>query len=124
MAQRILIIDDDLFIRELYTEILKKEGYEVEAAVDGKEGMAKIQTGQYSLILLDMNMPNLSGLDVLDQLSNDQNTTATAPIILLTNSADDEKVKAGLEKGAKSFLIKADMTPDQLLENIKKILAS
>ncbi len=122
MAQKILVIDDDLFIRELYDTVLKKEGYEVDLATTGEEGLTKLHSGGYSLTLLDMRLPTLDGLGVLNELSNNPPTIKNGPIILLSNMGLDEQVKEGLQKGASSYLVKADLTPDQLLENIKKLL--
>ena len=124
MTQKILVIDDDLFIRELYQEILSKDGYLVELAENGNEGLTKLQTGGYSLILLDMNMEPISGLDVLEKLTSSGIKEKNGPIFLLTNMSMDDNVKKGLEKGAVGYFVKADLTPDQLLEQIKKHLPS
>ncbi len=123
MAQKILVIDDDLFIRELYDTVLRKNGYEVDLATTGEEGLGKLQSGGYALTLLDMHMPTLDGLGVLTGLSNNPPTVKNGPIILLSNMGLDELVKEGLQKGARAYLVKADLTPDQLLENIKKFLS-
>lgn len=123
MAQKILVVDDDLFIRELYDTVLKKEGYEVDLAINGEEGLAKLQYGGYDLTLLDMRMPTLDGLGVLNELSKNPTTLKNGPIILLSNMGLDEQVKEGLQKGAQTYLVKADLTPDQLLENIKKLIS-
>ena len=69
MAQKILLVDDDQFIREIYEELLKKAGYEVDTAVDGKEGYEKILNGGYNLILLDVMLPFLDGIGILDELT-------------------------------------------------------
>lgn len=122
MAQKILVVDDDQFIRELYETILKNAGYEVDLAVNGEEGLAKLQSGGYSLTLLDMRMPGLDGLGLLDSLKKTTLQVSNGPIILLTNAGVDEKATEGMQKGATAYLVKADMTPDQLLENIKKFL--
>jgi CheY-like chemotaxis protein len=124
MAQKILVIDDDLFIREIYVELLKKDGYEVDSAVDGEDGLAKLQTGGYALTLLDLMMPKLDGIGVLDGLAKNPPQIKNGPIILLSNSGHNAVVDEGLNKGAASFLVKADLTPDQLLANIKTLLAT
>ncbi len=123
ITQKILVIDDDLFIRELYETVLKNKGFDVDTAPTGEEGLAKLQNGGYSLTLLDMRMPTLDGLGVLNELSKNPPTLKNGPIILLSNMGLDEQVKGGLEIGAHSFLVKADLTPDQLIENIKKYLS-
>ncbi|HUQ85428.1 MAG TPA: response regulator [Candidatus Limnocylindrales bacterium] len=122
MAQKILIIDDDLFIREIYTNVLKKAGYEVDLAENGEEGYSKLHSGGYSLCLLDMRMPDLSGLEVIERIQKNPPILPNGPLVLLTNMGFDQDAKEGMEKGANSYLVKADLTPDQLVENIKKLL--
>lgn len=122
MAKKVLVVDDDLFIRELYEEVLKDDGFTVDSAVDGEEGLKKIQAGGYDLILLDVMMPKKDGLGVLGELSAHPPTEKNGPILLLTNLGHDPIIKEAINKGATSYLNKADMTPDQLLEKIKKFL--
>lgn len=122
MINRILIIDDDLFIREIYEDVLKKAGYDVEAAKNGEEGYSKLHSGGYSLALLDMRMPDLSGLEVLDRIQKNPPILPNGPVVLLTNMGFDQDAEDGMKKGANSYLVKAELTPDQLLENIKKLL--
>ncbi len=122
MAKRVLVVDDDQYIRELYEEVLKAEGYEVETAFDGEEGYNKLLEGGYDLALLDMMMPKLDGMGVLSKLFENPPVTKNGPIILLTNLGHDPILNDALKKGAASFLIKADMTPDQLIANVKKFL--
>jgi CheY-like chemotaxis protein len=122
MNKRILVVDDDLYIRELYEEVLKNEGYTVEAATNGEEGLAKLQEGGYDLALLDVMMPKLDGLGVLTALSQHPAKTPNGPIILLTNLGHDPVIKDAMLHGAATYLIKAEMTPDQLLAKVKKLL--
>lgn len=117
-----MIVDDDQYIRELYDEVLRDEGFETETAVDGEEGLAKLQRGGYNLVLLDVMMPKLDGLKVLENLSQNKPLTPNGPIILLTNLGHDPIIKEALNKGATSYLIKADLTPDQLINNLKKYI--
>ncbi|HVF69968.1 MAG TPA: response regulator, partial [Xanthomonadales bacterium] len=107
---------------ELYNEVITKAGYEVELAVNGEEGFQKLQAGGYSLILLDMRLTDMSGVDVLAKLQNNPPNLPNGPVILLTNMEFDDEVKKGLENGANSYLVKADLTPEQLITNIKKLL--
>lgn len=122
MSKKILIVDDDMYLRDLYEEILKEAGFEVETAADGREGLTKLSLGGYDLTLLDVMMPHLDGLGVLSKLQEVKPTTPNGPIVLLTNLAHDPVIKEGLSKGAVAYLIKADMTPDQVLENVKKYI--
>lgn len=122
MAKKVLVVDDDLFIRELYEEVLKDDGFEVDSAVDGEEGLRKLQQGGYDLVLLDVMMPKKDGLGVLGELLSHPAQKPNGAILLLTNLGHDPIIQEAMNKGATSYLNKADMTPDQLLENIKKFL--
>jgi CheY-like chemotaxis protein len=117
---KILIVDDDAYLRELYEEVLKAEGYDVITAVDGEDGLAKLQQGGFDLTLLDVMMPKLDGLGVLKKLHETPPTNPNKTILLLTNLAQDPIVQEALHLGVKSYLIKADITPDQLIEKVKE----
>jgi CheY-like chemotaxis protein len=122
MAKKILIVDDDAYLRDLYEEVLKDEGYEVTTAVDGEEGATKLAQGGYDLTLLDVMMPKLDGLGVLKKLKETPPTIPNGTILLLTNLAQDPIVTEAMQTGAKSYMIKADITPDQLVEKVKEYL--
>lgn len=122
MTKKILIIDDDAYLRDLYEEVLKDEGYDVSTAVDGEDGVEKLGQGGFNLTLLDVMMPKLDGLGVLKKIQTTPPSTSNGPIILLTNLAQDPIVSEALTLGAKSYIIKADITPDQLLEKVKNFL--
>ncbi len=124
MAQKILVVDDDTYLRDLYEEVLKDEGFEVDTATDGQEGLVKMTEGGYDLILLDVVMPKMDGLSVLNALSQNPPKSKNGPVILLTNLAHDPIIKEALSKGAYSYLIKTDSTPDKIIENVKKILSN
>jgi CheY-like chemotaxis protein len=122
MAKRILFVDDDLYIRDIYEEVLKSEGYIVETAINGEEGLAKLKVGGYDLVLLDVMMPTLDGIGVLEELQKNPPQQKNGPIILLTNLGFDPLVKTAKDKGVASYIIKADLTPRDLLEKIKQTL--
>ena len=122
MAHKILIVDDDLYIRELYEEVLKDAGYEVSTAVDGEDGLSKVKVGGFDLILLDVMMPKLDGLGVLQKLSELSPKPTNGPIILLTNLSHDPIINEAMQHGASTYMIKADVTPDQLLAKVKEVV--
>lgn len=122
MAKKVIVIDDDLYIRELYVEVLKNAGYEVDSAVNGEDAYNKLKNGGYSLILLDIMMPKMDGLEIMDTLKKNPPTVKNGPILLLTNLDHEPLVKDALDKGASAFIIKADITPEVLLEQVKKYL--
>lgn len=122
MAHKLLIVDDDLYIRELYEEVLKDAGYDVSTAVDGEDGLSKLKQGGYELVLLDVMMPKLDGLGVLQKLSELSPKPTNGPIILLTNLSHDPIINEAMQHGASTYMIKADVTPDQLLAKVKEII--
>lgn len=122
MSKRILIIDDDLYIRELYEEVLKTAGFQVVGAVDGKVGLIKIIEGGFDLILLDVMMPELDGIQVLHALKITPPKKSNGKIILLTNLSHDPTIQEGLNSGAAAYLIKADITPDQLVSKVTELI--
>lgn len=118
---KILVVEDDLFLRELYTDILGAEGYKVEGAQDGEEALQKIKVGGYDLILLDIIMPKMDGLTVMKQM---QNTTPQNPnkcVVFLTNLDKDEEIKTALQLG-NGYLIKSQITPGSLVLEVKAYL--
>lgn len=122
MTKKIMVVDDDLYIRELYVEVLKDEGYTVESAANGEEALNKLKLGGYDLILLDIMMPKLDGLGIMDALNKTPPPVKNGPIILLTNLDHDPLIKDAMSKGAVAFIIKADITPADLLGQVKKYL--
>jgi CheY-like chemotaxis protein len=120
--QKILVIEDDQYLRDVYQEVLTEAGYDITASVDGEEGLVKIREGGYSLILLDMMMPRLDGLGVLEALKGNSPKVTNGPIILLTNLAHDPVINKALSLGAKDYLIKSDLNPDQLVVKIRELI--
>lgn len=121
---RVLIAEDEQFIRDVYAEMLKNEGFLVEIAVDGKQALEKMQVGGYDLVLLDIMMPFIDGLGVLMKLQETPPTTPNKHILICTSLAADPAVKEALDHGAQDVVFKPDVTPDQLVEKVKKTLAT
>lgn len=123
MAKKLIVIDDDMYIRELYEEVLKSEGYDVDTAVNGQDAIDKLKQGGYDLILLDIMMPKVDGLGVMQALAAEPPAKPNGPILMLTNLDHEPLIQDALKKGAQAFLIKADITPADLMEQVKKYLA-
>jgi CheY-like chemotaxis protein len=117
--KKLLIIEDDLFIRELYQKHLEMAGYTVDTAVDGQEGKEKIFANPYDMILLDIMLPRMNGLDVLKQVKEDS-THKDVPVIILSNLGQDSVVSRGLALGAISYIIKSDITPAEMVKLIQE----
>ena len=123
MAQKILVVEDDQFLRELYNELLVEEGYSVDLAADGEEGLNKVLVGGYDLVLLDIMLPKMDGLEILRRVKDKHPATPNGPVVLLTNLGQDSIIKEGFNLGASGYLIKSAMNPDQVLSEIKVFLS-
>ncbi len=119
---KILIVDDDKDIQDVYQEVLKNEGYKVDFATNGKEGLGKIYQGGYDLILLDIMMPQIDGISVLEKLNVKPPDRYNGPIFVLSQLNQQEIVDKAKSLGAKGYLVKSQMTPDQVLTTIAQIL--
>lgn len=120
---KILCIEDDFFIADMYTRALKKAGHEVETIADGREALDRIRQEVFDIILLDIMIPEISGVEILKKLrGNDPKNLPLTKIIITTNFDEPEEDRAYLEELADGYLIKADVTPSNLLEIIDQIL--
>lgn len=117
----VLIIEDDQFLRNLCIRKLQKENFNVIFAVDGEEGLRKIQEEKPDLVLLDILLPGLNGFDVVQAVKNNPETS-NIPIILLSNLGDKSDVNKGLGLGAEDYLIKAHFTPGEIVDKIREWL--
>jgi DNA-binding response OmpR family regulator len=121
-TKKILCIEDEYFIGELYDRALTKAGYEVKTVIDGDEGLKEAQTNQYDIILLDLMVPNMTGMDILKYLRDPKQTpNFHSKIIITTNLEQREEVRASIEKQADGYLVKADITPHELVDILSKI---
>ena len=120
-SKKILIVEDDKFLRELIARKLLGEGYNIVEAVDGEEGIRKIKEEKPNLILLDLILPGADGFEVLSKTKGDP-AVSSIPVIILSNLGQKEDVERGLKLGAVDYLIKAHFTPGEIVEKIKIIL--
>jgi DNA-binding response OmpR family regulator len=114
----ILLIEDDLFIGEMYSRSLSREGYQVDLIKDGEEGLKAALGKQYDLILLDVMLPEKRGTEILQALRGGEDKVPNSRIVILTNFEQDEESKMAMQSKADGYLIKADITPRRLLEII------
>jgi len=118
---KILIIEDDKFLRELITKKVGAEGYEVVGATDGEEGLRMAGQENPNLILLDLILPTMDGFEVLRQLKGEA-ATKNIPVIILSNLGQKEDVDKGMQLGAIDYMVKAHFTPGEITEKIKSIV--
>lgn len=119
-TKTILIVEDDLFIREIYEYTLKKNGYNVTCAENGQEGL-NMAKQLPDLILLDIMMPILNGIEVLKQLKADS-TLKKIPVVLITNLGDRNIIEQAFQIGAQGYLLKVRFDPKSVAIEIKKYL--
>ena len=118
---KILIIEDDIEILNLYKTAFAIEKFEVVTAENGEEGLQKVKEEKPSLILLDIMMPVLDGFQVLLRLKADA-TTSYIPVVVLTSLADVRDAQSCLYMGAVKYLIKSESTPKQIVDIVKETL--
>ena len=104
-AKQIIIADDSPIIRKLLYQLLTREGYTVTVTEDGAELLEKFYSGTYHLVILDLNMPNVSGLKALEEIKKDP-VLSNIPVIILSSLSGDKNVQRGLQMGADYYFIK------------------
>lgn len=119
--KKILLVEDDVFVRDIYHQKLLKEDFDVEVAENGIMAMEKLEAGIPDLILLDCIMPYMSGNEVLKKIKANEKMK-DVPIIMLTNISEKEKVDEGLRLGINDYLIKSHFTPSEVVEKIHALL--
>jgi len=118
----ILIVDDEPDLRMMFKDILSTFGYETDEAEDGKVCLEKMEKNKYDLVLLDLMMPRVDGMEALTQIKGHPETYGEAPILILTNLTSDVAIKEGFERKADGYLIKTELTPEQVIEEIESAL--
>lgn len=121
---KILVVDDDLNLRTLYKQILEAQNYTVEIAPDGGQGLSHMLKGGYDLVLLDVRMPQMSGIQVMIAYNKIGPKLPNKKIYFLTNDKDEMTIAQGISTAANGYLIKSQYTPDKLVAEVERILRS
>ncbi|OGM12706.1 hypothetical protein A3A76_04295 [Candidatus Woesebacteria bacterium RIFCSPLOWO2_01_FULL_39_23] len=119
--KKVLIIEDDPFLLKIYQEKFTGEGFDVVTAEDGVEGLRLAKEGNLNIVILDILIPKLSGVDLLLKLREDDKGK-TLPVIALTNLTQPEEQQKVMTLGVKEYLVKSDYTPNQVVEKIRKYI--
>ena len=119
---KILIVEDDHFLRNLLVKKLSENGYEVEQADTGEKGVEIVPEAKPDLIVLDLLLPGMHGFDVLAWLKKQDKEIADIPVIILSNLGSEEDIDKGNKLGATDFLIKAKFTPQEILEKVSSFI--
>jgi DNA-binding response OmpR family regulator len=119
---KILVVEDEEILLTALREELNQAGYETEGAVDGEDGLEKVKSFKPDLVLLDLVMPKMDGMQVLKKLKEDESTRDLS-VVILTNLSDYERISEALSLGAKDYLVKANYSLADLLEKVKTVLS-
>lgn len=122
-ALRVLLVEDEPALRDIYATKMRMEGFEVIEAVDGVDCLDKVQESAPDVILLDVIMPMKNGFDTLRDLKANPRTR-DYPVVIMSNLGQDYEVKRGMALGAIRFLTKASLTPARMIEEVRKALES
>ncbi len=120
--KKILIVEDEKYLRELYVEMLEEEGYSVDSKANGKDGYVAIKKGGYDLVLLDVMLPGIDGLEILKRIKDSPSEKPNKNIVLLTNLSMDLSISRGIALGIRGYLIKSDLTPGEFVEKVREYL--
>ena len=118
--KKILVVDDEQYIREFYEELFTQEGYDVITAANGQGGLDLTLQEKPDLLLLDIIMPDIDGMTVFNTLNNQ---SITIPVIFLTNAGDTSHLLQAIEGKAAGFFIKSNIEPEDLLKRVKDVLS-
>lgn len=120
MGKTLLIVDDSASMRQLVTFALKGAGYDVIAAVHGKDALSKLAGAKVDMVVTDLNMPEMDGITLIKQLRSSPATKFT-PVVMLTTESQEAKKTEGKQAGASGWIVKP-FTPDQLIETVKRFV--
>lgn len=123
MARRILIIEDEIPIKELYERVFAKRGWEAVGAVTGAEAFEKAGGQNFDMILLDIMLPEKNGVDVLKEIKAQNSSWRKIPVFMLTNLGQESIIHEAFKIGAEGYLLKAQLLPDQIVTEVETFLA-
>lgn len=118
-SKKILVVDDDPVLIKVLVNILKNAGFAVDHAVNGEEALTKIGRHDYGLILLDLIMPRVSGMEVLQSMKEAKNTT---PVLVFSNLSQSENKAEAINLGARGYYVKSDMSVKEVIAVVRKFL--
>lgn len=121
MSAKVLIVEDDQLIQRMYSKIFTFEKYEVITASDGEEGLEKARATKPTIILLDVMMPKMNGMQVLEKLKADPDTKHI-PVIILSNLAGENDIETALSKGAVKYIIKSEYDPKEVADMVEEVI--
>ena len=120
-TKKILMIEDDIFLRKVYRDKLQRSGFEFVEAINGEEGLNKVVSEKPDLVLLDIILPRKNGFDVLREMKDNQETRGIA-VVILSNLGQETDIKRGMALGANDYFVKTEVTLEEVVARIKEWL--
>lgn len=121
---KILIVEDEVDLLQIYEEILQAAGFDISTAENGKVALEELEEAKYDLILLDLMMPEVDGLEVLKTVRGNPDKYGSPKIVVLTNLSSDVVIKESFDEKADGYLMKTELTPNQVVEEINGFLGA
>jgi CheY-like chemotaxis protein len=118
---KVLLVEDDPFVQRMYKRMFAHQNYDLSFASDGNQGITLAHEIKPELILLDIMMPGINGFEVLEKLKSDPETQ-NITVLILTNIGDDASIEKAKALGAAFYMIKADFSPEEVIDEVKKYL--
>jgi CheY-like chemotaxis protein len=120
---KLLLVDDDAFLRDMYATKFGERGHTVEVAATGEAAVRLLEENKFDVVLLDLIMPGMSGIELLETIKNKY--TENAPVcIVLSNQGSEEDIREAKTLGAKGYIVKAEMIPSEVVEKVEKLVSS
>jgi CheY-like chemotaxis protein len=122
--KKILIAEDDFFIRDIYSKVFSMSGYDVQVAVDGQDALEKIKSQQFDMILLDIMMPRMTGIDVLKNVRTLTTPQKNTPIFIITNLGQQNVIEEAFKLGMDGYILKSQVSPQQIVDEINNFFTT
>lgn len=119
---KVLIVEDEPDARKIYIDILASSNFEVVGAANGKEALVQLESGDFDLVLLDIIMPEMDGIETLENIIKDSNKYGTPKVLMLSNIGGDIAIDKAMDIGADGYMLKSETEPLQLIQVVKKYL--
>lgn len=120
--RKILIVEDEKFIQDLYVLVFSKSEYDVSTASDGEEAVEKVKNNSYDIILLDIMLPKKNGIEVLKYIRSNDSPAKTIPVFLITNLGQENIIKEAFSIGADGYLLKSQVNPKDIVAAVTAYL--
>lgn len=117
----VLLVEDEVSLREVYTEVLSDSGFVVKGTGDGQEAMSMINAGDWDLLLLDIMLPRMDGIQVLKTINSDP-SLKTKPVVIISNLQDNDIINTCKDLGARDFVVKSAINPSDLVNVVVRYL--